>query len=74
MGEMADEVIDIIFNYDYDMWPHFYSPPRRPRCNRCGKTCNWGKVKNGWRLYDLNGKPHACPTQVASVDEFDVVQ
>lgn len=67
MGEMADELINMII--DNDLWGY-----RHPHCNRCGKVCDWVKVKRGWRLYDINGKPHACPTQVASVDEFDVVQ
>lgn len=79
MGEMADELIDSMFDhYDrllYDEDEH-YAPPR---CRYCGKSNGmfWSDTETGWRLYHYDGKtatPHRCHrglTPAKAIANFD---
>lgn len=74
MGEMADELIDMIFN------DHPFDTAEGVTCNNCGvRMLAWKQNFYGkWTLVNVNGKQHKCrkidKQRIASVDEFDVVQ
>ncbi len=59
MGDMADMLIDSLWEHDQDMDDE-PNPPALKTCRCCGETgFEWGLNEGKWRLFK-RGKMHAC--------------
>lgn len=52
MGDMADELIDMILDQDFED----YADDSRAVCKHCGKSVFWQETTDGWRLFE--NRPH----------------
>lgn len=54
MGEMADELIDHIMDYELG------NEDDRATCRYCGMQGYWSSEETGWRIIEDSGELHTC--------------